>query len=216
MKDKATDKISFPVGEKVISACKTKKQMKKEAILKAAFDLFTTKGVKDTSIDDIVNSAGVAKGTFYLYFTDKYKLVDSLVLSLSSSIIQKTMERIDDFQKQSEKRPFEDNVIFFIDALIEYMLANKDIFPIVHKNISRGLYKKALEEDKVILVTNRFIEEFVKIGGTKEDAQKRIYIIVELANSVLYNAIMDGVPYTLEEIKPQLYDTIRMLAKPKK
>ncbi|MEG1994068.1 MAG: TetR/AcrR family transcriptional regulator [Oscillospiraceae bacterium] len=214
MKENNLDKTTFPVSEKVISACKTKKQMKKDAILNAAFELFTTKGVKNTSIDDIVKSAGVAKGTFYLYFSDKYKLVDNLVLSLSSSIIEKTMEKIDEFQKDNTKPIFEDNVIFFIEALIEYMLQNKDIFPIVHKNISRGLYKKAMEENKVILVKNRFIDEFVKLGGSKDDAQKRIYMIVELANSVLYNAIMDSVPYTLDEIKPQLYHTIRMLAKP--
>ena len=37
-----------------------------------AFELFTTKGLTKTTISDIVDQAGVAKGTFYLYFKDKY------------------------------------------------------------------------------------------------------------------------------------------------
>lgn len=200
--------------EKILSVCKTKKQMKKHSILNSAFELFTTKGIKQTSIDDIVKKAGVAKGTFYLYFKDKYKLVDNLVLSLSSSIIEKIMKEIDEQQDKDNKQPFEENVVMFMDKFIEYMLENKDVFPIVHKNISRGLYIKVMQENKIIIITRRFINEFIKVGGTKENAEKRIYMIIELANSVLYNAIMDGTPYTLDEIKPQLYQAIRMLAKP--
>ena len=46
------------------------KKQKKESLLNTAFSLFTSKGFQNTSISDIVKEAGVAKGTFYLYFTD--------------------------------------------------------------------------------------------------------------------------------------------------
>ena len=42
------------------------KLKKRESLLNTAFELFTTKGIHDTSISDIVEKAGVAKGTFYL------------------------------------------------------------------------------------------------------------------------------------------------------
>ena len=45
----------------------TNKKVKEDSLLNTAFSLFTTKGVSKTSISDIVNNAGVAKGTFYLY-----------------------------------------------------------------------------------------------------------------------------------------------------
>ena len=51
----------------------TNKKVKEDSLLNTAFSLFTTKGVSKTSISDIVNNAGVAKGTFYLYFKDKYE-----------------------------------------------------------------------------------------------------------------------------------------------
>ena len=49
----------------------TNKRLKRESLLKTAFSIFTDKGVSKTSISEIVEKAGVAKGTFYLYFKDK-------------------------------------------------------------------------------------------------------------------------------------------------
>ena len=48
------------------------KKKKEDALYNTAFELFTTKGTNKTTISDIVEKAGVAKGTFYLYFKDKY------------------------------------------------------------------------------------------------------------------------------------------------
>ncbi|MEG2074596.1 MAG: TetR/AcrR family transcriptional regulator, partial [Angelakisella sp.] len=45
-----------------------KKNEKREKLERAGYDLFLSKGIHDTSIDDIVKGASVAKGTFYLYF----------------------------------------------------------------------------------------------------------------------------------------------------
>ena len=42
------------------------KQMKRESLLDSAFSLFIDNGFNKTSISDIVNNAGVAKGTFCL------------------------------------------------------------------------------------------------------------------------------------------------------
>lgn len=55
------------------------KKVKKDALFNTAFDLFTTKGITKTTISDIVEKAGVAKGTFYLYFKDKFDIRNKLV-----------------------------------------------------------------------------------------------------------------------------------------
>ena len=46
----------------------TNKQQKLTSLLNTAFNLFTTQGVAKTSIAEISQKAGIAKGTFYLYF----------------------------------------------------------------------------------------------------------------------------------------------------
>jgi AcrR family transcriptional regulator len=48
------------------------------ALLDAAAALFVEKGVAATSIDDIVERADVAKGTFYHYFHDRAAMLEAL------------------------------------------------------------------------------------------------------------------------------------------
>ena len=55
------------------------KQQKRDSLLESAFSLFINNGFNKTSISDIVNRAGVAKGTFYLYFKDKYDIRNNLI-----------------------------------------------------------------------------------------------------------------------------------------
>ena len=55
-----------------------KKLAKKLRLLDAAYELFGSKGVNLTAVDEVVRLAGVAKGTFYLYFKDKYDLLDQM------------------------------------------------------------------------------------------------------------------------------------------
>lgn len=51
---------------------------KKEAILKAALDLFAERGYHGTSVGDIADRARVGTGTIYRYFQDKEALVNAL------------------------------------------------------------------------------------------------------------------------------------------
>lgn len=53
-------------------------ELRSSEILDAAASLFVEKGVAATSIDDIVERAGVAKGTFYHYFSDRTAMLDAL------------------------------------------------------------------------------------------------------------------------------------------
>jgi AcrR family transcriptional regulator len=48
------------------------------ALLDSAAALFVEKGVPATSIDDIAEGAGVAKGTFYHYFQDRAAMLEAL------------------------------------------------------------------------------------------------------------------------------------------
>lgn len=56
---------------------KTPEQWKKE-ILNAAQNLFTTKGYAETSVSDIMNIVGGAKGLFYHYFKSKEEVMHAL------------------------------------------------------------------------------------------------------------------------------------------
>jgi len=51
------------------------KEEKRLDIARASIDLFCEKGIAQTTIDEIARSAGVAKGTIYLYFKNKEEIV---------------------------------------------------------------------------------------------------------------------------------------------
>lgn len=61
-------------------------------ILNAAIQLFYEKGYHRTSINDITSLAGVAPGTFYVYFDGKYNLYKYLLLQCSH-MIRKNLSR---------------------------------------------------------------------------------------------------------------------------
>ena len=70
------------------------KKEKEEKLLNTAFKLFTEKGIKDTSIQEIVDNAEVAKGTFYLYFKDKYEIRDILIAKKSHKLFHEALEKL--------------------------------------------------------------------------------------------------------------------------
>ena len=51
---------------------------RKEEIINAAEELFITKGYENTSVNDIVNKIGVAKGLFYYYFKAKEEILSTI------------------------------------------------------------------------------------------------------------------------------------------
>lgn len=56
-----------------------KKRDKKNRLLEAARSSFAEKGFRQTTVDEIVDRAQVAKGTFYLYFQNKESVFQELV-----------------------------------------------------------------------------------------------------------------------------------------
>ena len=56
-----------------------KAAVRREAILEAALDEFSARGFAAARLDDVAKRAGVAKGTIYLYFTDKETLFQELI-----------------------------------------------------------------------------------------------------------------------------------------
>ena len=71
-----------------MSAPRTKKSKdeRRRELLDAARDAFVERGFGPAKVDDIVAKAGVARGTFYLYFADKRAVFEALVDDFLSRI----------------------------------------------------------------------------------------------------------------------------------
>lgn len=66
--------------QKVKTKQKRKDGLKRQAqIMEIALKIFSEKGYHGTSVDEIITTAGIAKGTFYLHFEGKLDILDKIV-----------------------------------------------------------------------------------------------------------------------------------------
>jgi len=72
-----------------------KPEVRKTEILDAAEELFYTKGYTHTTIVDILDSVGIAKGTFYYYFPSKEDVMDAIVMRLLDQEIKRAKAIVD-------------------------------------------------------------------------------------------------------------------------
>ncbi|MCR5599825.1 MAG: TetR/AcrR family transcriptional regulator [Ruminococcus sp.] len=189
----------------------TNKKLKESSLLKTAFEFFTTKGFSKTSITDIVSKAGVAKGTFYLYFKDKYDIRNKLV-SHKSSLLFKTA--LNELGSELDDIPFEDKIIKIVDNIVNQLNNNQSLLTFISKNLSWGIFKNAItspvSEDDINFaeVYYNMLEE--SPNGFR-DPEIMLFMIIELVSSTCYSAILYKEPCSLDKLKPYLYDSIRLI-----
>ena len=93
---------------------------KESRLLETAFELFTNKGIKSTSIQEIVDNAEVGKETFYLYFKDKYEIRDALIVKKSRKLFN---DAIKDLRKTNIS-DLSEQIIYIIDYVINELQKN--------------------------------------------------------------------------------------------
>ena len=74
------------------SAGSQRRARMRSALVEAAMRLFARKGIDATTIDEIVDLAGVAKGTFYNYFTDRSDIARAVAASVRIEMNQAVEE----------------------------------------------------------------------------------------------------------------------------
>ena len=111
------------------------KLKKRNKILEAAYNLFAKNGINTTPIDEVVKCAGVAKGTFYLYFHDKYDLMDQIILYKSAAIIKSVIAQMKNINTDNKMEAI-DQLTFFVDAIIDYMIENKEMLSVISEKSS--------------------------------------------------------------------------------
>lgn len=193
------------------SRLESNKLSKERALLDSAFELFAKIGVNSTTIDEIVRNAGVAKGTFYLYFKDKYDILDMIVVRKTSALVKEAIEA-------SKARTFEsrvDRVIYFAGYIIDALSRDRLLTRIIHKNLSFSIYRKAINDPVRGADLKTVVEEFknsvVSDSYAEGEMDYLLFILLEMTGSVCYSAIINNEPAPIETVKPVLLKTIRKI-----
>lgn len=184
-----------------------KKQEKLERILRTTFTLFTTRGMEKTSISDIAAAAGIAKGTFYLYFKDKDDIRDTLVRNMTRQLLANALEGQD-----ISTLPLADKIILVLDRLLNQLQESPLLLRFIHKNLSWSLLRSAMKH-AMTHDLDSYMDVFWSLAKTDksqwEAPEVMLFTISELVGSTCYSVVVERDPVPLETFKPYLYRTIR-------
>ena len=197
------------------------KLQKQKALLDSAYELFTTIGFNKTTIRDIAHKAGVAKGTFYLYFNDKVEIRDALVRAKSSQLIQDACAAMDEqLAGGTADMDTADKFIYIINYLIDYVAGDTNYLRFMSKHLSWGLFTgshhtvqyHSEEDSSPVIDFGDYIGKMLEADKvTIREPRILIFTLLELVSSTCYDVILYKEPMPLEEFKPYLNRTIRLL-----
>lgn len=193
------------------------KQQKLNALLNAAYDLFTTQGVEKTTIAEISKAADVAKGTFYLYFKDKYEIRNRLISHESSKLFKDAVAALENISSTGCEEPsFEEKMIFIINYIVDALDGNHSLLTFISKNLSWGIFKEALTTNVAsndINFKDIYYEMLSTSGLSIEEPEILLFLVVELVGSTCYSSILYNEPADIGRIKPYLSRTVRAIIK---
>lgn len=200
-------------GDVKMSKVDDKKEKKRKDLVDAAFELFSEKGMVNTSISDIADKAGVAKGTFYLYFNDKYDIANLLIYQKTGNIFSNAIKALEKVKILT----LEDEMIFIADNIINQLSNDPTLVNYFSKAIDWGRFKEAVDSKRdsgefdFLKAYNDFFRRYAEYNI--KDPEIMWFLILEFIVSSCYSPIRCNQPSSLEEIKPHIYKVVRLIVK---
>lgn len=196
--------------EKTPGRAEANKKIKKDALLNTAFELFTDQGIHNTTISNIAEKAGVAKGTFYLYFKDKYDIRNFLIARKAGEVFS----RADEDLKNTDLTSLEDRIVFLADHIISQFWEDRTLLIFISKNLSWGIFKKQIlsSTDEGEMDLPGIIREAFETSHTRyRNPEVMIFMIIELLSGAIYSSILYEDPLPIDQLKPYLFASIRSI-----
>lgn len=185
------------------------KLQKMRSLIDAAQDLFIEQGLANTSVDEITKKAKVAKGTFYLYFTDKYDLMNRIVMKISTRVLLAAC----DAAEAAGEADLAERICRVADYVINDFAENKRLLKMVERNFSWSLARA--EASAAGAPFARLLDLCCAApemaGRSRDDVFKLVFVICELLSATAYTAILYQQPDDIEHMKPLLFKAIRLL-----
>lgn len=160
---------------------------KKERIIDAAIEVFRENGIEKTPVSSIVKRAGIAQGTFYLYFSSKLALMPAI----AEVMVEKTMDIVEEMIE--EDASFEKKVEQFIEAIFLVAHNDNEIQALIYAGLASTEHLKEWETvyapfyDWVSDMLQRGVEEGVVRSTIQIERTSKLVIgLVESAAEQVY------------------------------
>lgn len=133
---------------------------KKEKIVQSAIQVFTEKGVEKTTVSHIVKSAGIAQGTFYLYFPSKLSLMPAIAEVMVQLTLKTVMEAV------KETASFDEQLTQFVDAIFAVNKEHHEIQAMIYSGLASTEHLK--EWESVYAPMYQWVSTIVEKGQKKQ------------------------------------------------
>lgn len=157
-----------------------KKEIRKKELLNIAYKLFMTKGYENTSVDEIIAEAKIAKGTYYYYFESKEATLEKVIEMMIEEECKKANEILQSNLSVQEK----------ILGIIISMRPNTEELKIQEAiNIPENIVMHQKINKKIIEVITPLLTEVIKEGKKQnifdcDNVKERIEIILIITNNL--------------------------------
>lgn len=131
-----------------------KKEIQRQYLLEKGKELMLKYGIKKTTIDDIVNASGIAKGTFYLYFSSKEEFFTRLLANIN----QKYFDMVEKLIRESPRSELKNNLKNFFDKV--FSLPELAFYFKEHQSISElteNMSNESFTDKETMLIKNLLV-----------------------------------------------------------
>ncbi|SCY43725.1 TetR/AcrR family transcriptional regulator [Alkaliphilus peptidifermentans] len=185
---------------------KSRSEATKRKLIESAEALFCEKGFEKTAVREIVKAAGVAQGTFYLYFETKeeilHKIIEGVLGTFNEYISLLDIEdpKIEDIDK-------------IIDTMVFYMEENPQIMKLLHSaNILEIINFTGGQDTEWFLVST--VEKWLKNATDKKligNKSPELYskLIFQTSHQLLESAFLYNYPDEINVVKEELKVIVR-------
>jgi AcrR family transcriptional regulator len=173
-------------------------EVRRSEILDTAQNLYYGKGYERTSVQDIIDEVGIAKGTFYHYFDSKHDLLDALVARIAHQVVQNLVPMINDDALSAVEK-----FNRFISDSNEMKLENKDVLQTylqVFYQESNALMRERVQMESIRQVApllaqiiRQGVAEGVFVSAYPDiSAEIVLQVIGNMSRSIIQQYLLDG------------------------
>ncbi|MCR4739491.1 MAG: TetR/AcrR family transcriptional regulator [Lachnospiraceae bacterium] len=179
-----------------------KGEKRKKELLEIAYRMFITRGYENTSVDEIIAEAGIAKGTYYYYFESKEQTLEEVigmmidkeaedadrVLAADITIPQKIIGIIAAMRPSQDEHPIEGALMQPENLIMHHKIRKKLIektvpllSAVVEEGVSEGIFSCSDIPERVRMLLNLSNDTFNEGPYTERDTG----VFIDVAEKLL-------------------------------